>query len=404
MNPLLQKIKDYFTPHQENDYTPHFSATNSILFISSAMVVVFLFSVLQYSAISSGSKYIAAVISGTLVDITNEKRVAYGKGTLVMNPVLVGAAQAKANDMAEKSYFAHTSPEGITPWHWFEKAGYTFSYAGENLAINFSDSIGVGEAWMNSPGHRANILNDRFTEIGIATSRGVYKGQPTIFVVQLFGKPSVAPATPKVRVVLKKEISQLPEKLNVLSGTPLATTTATITPLMEVAGATLETVTVDDMFISVKNTTATSGDYEPTIKTPEESLIARILVSPQTFLSYAYALFGALIVLALALDTFIEIRRRHLIHFVYAIFLWIPLFAILYIGGAYIMTPQTILTYAYVLLGLLISLALAINTFVEIRRKHTVHIVYALLLWILLFAILYMAGEYVFPDVTVLYR
>lgn len=387
MNPLLKKIKEYFTPHQENDYKPHFSATNSILFISSMMVAVFFFSVSQYLEISKGNNYLAAVISGTLVDITNENRISYGKGPLVMNPVLMGAAQSKADDMAMKSYFAHTSPEGVTPWHWFEKVGYTFSYAGENLAVNFSDSIDVGESWMNSPGHRANILNDRFTEIGIATSRGVYKGEPTIFVVQLFGKPSVADIREVGTVVVKKE--------------KITTSQASTTIPTEVAGATLETITVDDMFIAVKNSTATDANTAQIIKVPEEAWISRFLVSPKTTLAYAYIIFCILIVLALALDTFIEVRRRHLVHLVYAVLLWIPLFAILYVGGSYIMTSKATLTFAYVFLGTLITVALAIATFVEVRRKHSVHIVYSLILWVPLFALLYFAGGYVFPDVVV---
>lgn len=322
MNIFLRKFKEYFIPHRENDYKPHFFATTSLLFISGAMVSAFLVSVIQYTAISNGNNYLSAVISSTLVDITNENRIQYGKGTLIMNPVLMGAAQAKADDMAVKSYFAHTSPEGVTPWHWFAKVGYTFSYAGENLAVNFSDSIDVGEAWMNSPGHRANILNDRFTETGIATSRGVYKGESTVFVVQLFGKPAVAQVREVGGVVVTKEN---------ITTSPASTTIPT-----EVAGATLETITVDDMFIAVKNSTATDVNTAQIIKVPEESWIARFLVSPKTTLTYVYAIFGALIVLALALDTFIEIRRRHRVHLVYALLLWVLLSAILYFAGVYI--------------------------------------------------------------------
>lgn len=398
MNTFIKRFKEYFTPHKENDYKLHFSASSSILLLSAAMVVLFSLAVLQYTSISSGNNYLASVISSTLVDITNENRIAYGKGTLVMNPVLMGAAQAKANDMAEKSYFAHISPEGVTPWHWFDKVGYKFSYAGENLAVNFSDSIDVGEAWMNSPGHRANILNDHFTEIGIATSRGIYEGRPTIFVVQLFGRPALAQVAQRGQVVIKKETTAI-EK------TPLAiasTTVAITTPLKEVAGASLETITVNDMFVAVKNNMATDTNTVSTINIPETSWIARLLVSPQTTLTYAYMIFGVLIVLALALDTFIEIRRRHMVHLAYAVLLWIPLIAILYVGGSYIMTSKTTLTFAYVFLGTLITVALAIETFVEIRRKHSAHIVYALILWVLLFILLYVGQAYVFPHVIVL--
>src|SRR3989338_10289262 len=107
-----------------------------------------------------------------------------------MSPILQKAAQLKAEDMAAKEYFAHDSPEGLKPWHWFEEAGYDFRSAGENLAVYFSDSAEVERAWMNSPSHRANLLSEHFTEIGIALSQGQYQGHDTVYVVQMFASPS----------------------------------------------------------------------------------------------------------------------------------------------------------------------------------------------------------------------
>lgn len=131
----------------------------------------------------------AAVISSSLVDLANSDRVSASVNRLKVNPVLERAAQAKADDMASKGYFAHNSPDGTTPWHWFAVVGYEYAHAGENLAIDFFESADVEKAWMNSPLHRANILNNEFTEIGIATARGMYNGHETTFVVQMFGKP-----------------------------------------------------------------------------------------------------------------------------------------------------------------------------------------------------------------------
>lgn len=106
------------------------------------------------------------------------------------NDLLSAAAQLKANDMAAKGYFAHVSPDGKTPWYWIDKVGYSYDYAGENLAVNFIDSADVSNAWMASPTHRANILNPVFKEVGTATAVGTYKGRNAIFVVQLFGTPT----------------------------------------------------------------------------------------------------------------------------------------------------------------------------------------------------------------------
>jgi hypothetical protein len=86
------------------------------------------------------------------------------------------------------NYFAHTSPQGVNPWHWFNKANYNYTYAGENLAMNFVEAEDAMQAWMNSPTHRDNIISKNYTEIGIAVGVGKIDGVDTTIVVQLFGK------------------------------------------------------------------------------------------------------------------------------------------------------------------------------------------------------------------------
>ena len=132
---------------------------------------------------------LSAIYASVLVNLTNQNRAASNISQLTVSPILEKAAQMKADDMAAKSYFAHNTPDGKTPWYWFDKAGYKYIYAGENLAVNFEDSADVETAWMNSPGHFLNIMNPKFTEIGIATSTGIYKSRQAVFVVQLFGAP-----------------------------------------------------------------------------------------------------------------------------------------------------------------------------------------------------------------------
>jgi hypothetical protein len=99
----------------------------------------------------------------------------------------------KANDMATKSYFAHTSPEGKTPWYWLSQVGYNYQYAGENLAINFTDSKDVTNAWMASPTHKANIVKGNYTEIGTGIATGIYEGRETVFVAQVYANPIPTP-------------------------------------------------------------------------------------------------------------------------------------------------------------------------------------------------------------------
>ncbi|MFA6270096.1 MAG: CAP domain-containing protein [Candidatus Paceibacterota bacterium] len=132
---------------------------------------------------------LSAIYASVLVNLTNKDRVSANLSELKVNALLEKAAQMKADDMATKGYFAHNTPEGFTPWYWLGKAGYEYIYAGENLAVNFEESSQVETAWMNSRGHFLNIMNPKYTEIGIATSTGMYKGRQAVFVVQMFGTP-----------------------------------------------------------------------------------------------------------------------------------------------------------------------------------------------------------------------
>lgn len=96
--------------------------------------------------------------------------------------------------MFRLGYFEHVSPEGRDPWYWFHEANYVYRYAGENLAIDFSDANALFAAWMESPTHRANILHPKYTEIGVAVVDGLFADTPTTLVVQHFGTPMTAPA------------------------------------------------------------------------------------------------------------------------------------------------------------------------------------------------------------------
>lgn len=133
-----------------------------------------------------------------LLKATNTARTANNLQPLSLSHLLDTSAQLKANDMAQKGYWSHVSPDGTQPWYWFDKAGYHYDAAGENLAYGFSDGAEVSAAWMNSPAHKANVLGD-YTEVGfgIASSANFQGGQNTI-VVAHYAKPrSTIAATPQ---------------------------------------------------------------------------------------------------------------------------------------------------------------------------------------------------------------
>lgn len=152
--------------------------------------VVFAVSIVATSGsfLSSAGKTIASDITADKVfEMTNESRAEGGESALVVNAKLTMAAEAKAEDMFANNYFSHTSPAGKTPWVWIQKEDYDYTYAGENLAMDFSSAEKMEEAWMASPTHRANILNDRYREIGAAVKEGSLNGHETTLAVVMFG-------------------------------------------------------------------------------------------------------------------------------------------------------------------------------------------------------------------------
>lgn len=151
---------------------------------------------------SISTAFAGGISSGEVITLTNESRAIAGLSVLTENKDLSLAATEKANDMINNDYFAHTSPTGVDPWHWFKNAGYNYKYAGENLAVNYTNAKDQDTAWMNSPTHRANILNSHYQEIGVAVVAGKIGGKDTLVTVELFGSPfvavadQVAPSTP----------------------------------------------------------------------------------------------------------------------------------------------------------------------------------------------------------------
>jgi uncharacterized protein YkwD len=149
--------------------------------------------------------------AGTLSE-TNKHRIANGLAPLAANAKLNTAALAKAQDMLKQQYFAHVSPSGVGAADLAKNAGYEYLAIGENLAMgNFKDDKALVQAWMDSPGHRANILNAKYTEIGIAVIKGTYEGQTTWMAVQEFGLPYSA--CPQPNEQLKSAINSYNSQL-----------------------------------------------------------------------------------------------------------------------------------------------------------------------------------------------
>lgn len=150
-------------------------------------------------------------LTQNIIILTNREREKVSQSPLYENPTLNAAAQAKIDDMFAKNYWDHLGPNGETAWDFINSENYQYEVAGENLARGFTNSTDVVRAWMASPTHRKNLLNDRFQEIGVAVGSGKIHGATTTVIVQLFGRPRTAFAGESVKAQLSEAQTLLPE-------------------------------------------------------------------------------------------------------------------------------------------------------------------------------------------------
>jgi uncharacterized YkwD family protein len=118
-----------------------------------------------------------------VVDLTNKERAKNGLPALKVDPTLSKMAHEKARDMSANNYFSHTSPTYGSPFDMMKQFGITYNYAGENIAMGQQTPQDVVNAWMNSAGHRANILNASYTYIGVG-----YVAQGNYWVQDFIGR------------------------------------------------------------------------------------------------------------------------------------------------------------------------------------------------------------------------
>lgn len=218
-------------------------------------------------------------ISGLLQE-TNTQRASESLGALAVNSQLNQAAQAKAEDMAARNYWSHDTPDGSPPWTFISQAGYSYQAAGENLAYGFENNNATVVAWMNSPGHRANIMNGSYKEVGFGIANVPnYQntGEQTV-VVAMYGDPVVAAAA------APKEVSPAPV-VQKTKETPAPATN----PAPEVQ------LTSDVVAAANENTTETAG------KETEAKNVARIQLMTDGAAPWSMFAISALAAVAVAI-------------------------------------------------------------------------------------------------------
>jgi len=168
------------------------------------------------TTVSSGTAE-ALTRKGIIAD-TNNERQTLGAAALNENTELDASAQVKANDILARQYFEHTAPDGKTVVDLVTDQGYAYIKIGENLALgDFKNDADVLAAWMASPGHRANILDPEYTEIGVGVAYGMYKGSMVYVAVQHFGRPRST--CPDVSDALRLQVQNGQSSLANLSAT-----------------------------------------------------------------------------------------------------------------------------------------------------------------------------------------
>ena len=150
-----------------------------------------------------------------VIEETNRNRREAGLPELKKNASLGISAQKKVDDMFSRQYFEHDAPTGEGAGDLVNDTGYEFIVVGENLALgNYKNDMTLVKAWMDSPGHRENILKESYLEIGVAVAKGVFEGKETWLAVQHFAKPMSS--CPQISVFLKGQIDKNNAELDVM--------------------------------------------------------------------------------------------------------------------------------------------------------------------------------------------
>ncbi|MGH7249861.1 MAG: CAP domain-containing protein, partial [Minisyncoccia bacterium] len=311
MKGISKWFRKYFIPHEHNDYKPHFLRHESAVFMLLIILVVELGFLAQVFIIFDKTNFLASVLPGVLTTLTNEERAQNAVAPLTQNNLLTEAAQLKANDMATNGYFAHTSPDGKTPWYWLDQVGYHYQEAGENLAINFFESSDVAQAWMNSPTHRENIVKPDYKEIGIAVASGTYQGHNTVFVVQFFGTPFAFAEAPTGTAPTQTTPVKIAQTTPAPKPKPVPTPIPTPVTTPVVATAPSAPVTPVQVLgqESTSSTSASAGQQD--LFSNIKSFMERALTSPNKAVNYVYGGIIILIILSLLLILFIRSERAH---------------------------------------------------------------------------------------------
>lgn len=314
-------LKKLFIPCDDNNYRPKILEGKYLVYILILACLLRLSTFLFIWGFPE-TGFFADISKIVLLDSLNKERSDLKLSVLKENSLLNKAALMKANDMMEKGYFSHNSPEGITPWYWFKKAGYNYASAGENLGIGFVDSKELHQAWNDSPSHKANLLSAKYKDVGIAFVEGYFNGSFTTIVVQMFGAPRIESVSAVSKpVVQNNTTAQKPSQSSISTSSIVSNqATANLTNIFSttgsgVAGEASELLIVDATsgMIFVSTTTAWGTEQEQILKPGGFwTLVLKFLAKDYNSLTQKIVLVFLIVnIIALILNIVIKIFVQH---------------------------------------------------------------------------------------------
>lgn len=244
----MEALAHLFVPRVSNNHKAKILHSSSLLLIVFGILIFQL--TLQITSHKSGQVlgYAANISPSEVERLTNVQREQNGLGDLTDNSELDAGALAKGQNMLKEQYWAHVAPDGTQPWAFFVAQGYSYQYAGENLARDFPDAQSAVTAWMNSPTHRENMLSPNYKDIGIGVVEGNLNGVDTTIIVQFFGTKlgDALPVQPVAAATLTPSPTTKPKATVSAGATPqaviaavLPTPTPVVTPVASLIPQTL---------------------------------------------------------------------------------------------------------------------------------------------------------------------
>ena len=155
------------------------------------LIAIFIFAFISSTALISHNQIkgiTTTMTASEIISVSNAARQSNGLAPLHPQPELMKAAEAKAEAMIAANSWSHNTPTE-TPWQFIQGEGYSYTIAGENLAKGFDTAEAVVNAWLNSPSHRANLLNNEYTDTGVAIIEAPYQNKKkTTLIVQFLAR------------------------------------------------------------------------------------------------------------------------------------------------------------------------------------------------------------------------